>query len=92
MFLIRKFLFYIIFTILSVSQTNAQVTSGISENEFKWFVSLNSGYQMSGIKDEDFISSNYSPLFNVSLGKWISPYFAFQAGYKGFTIIFFMVK
>jgi hypothetical protein len=39
---------------------------------------------MSGIKDEDFVSSNYSPLFNVSAGKWFSPYLALQIGYKGF--------
>jgi len=49
-----------------------------------YFVSFNYGYQMSGIKDEDFVSSNYTPLFNLNIGKWISPYFAFQIGYKGF--------
>jgi len=39
---------------------------------------------MSGIKDEDFISSNYSPLYNISAGKWFNHQFAIQVGYKGF--------
>lgn len=39
---------------------------------------------MSGIKDEDFISSNYSTLFNITAGKWFTPYLALQIGYKGF--------
>lgn len=39
---------------------------------------------MSGIKSEDFISSNYSPLFNITAGKWLYPYLAMQFGYKGF--------
>jgi hypothetical protein len=39
---------------------------------------------MSGIKDEDFVSSNYTPLFNIAAGKWFLPYLAFQFGYKGF--------
>lgn len=39
---------------------------------------------MSGIKDEDFISSNYSPLINITAGKWITPSLGVQLGYKGF--------
>jgi hypothetical protein len=49
-----------------------------------YFVSLNCGTQMSGIKDEDFVSSNYSPLFNITAGKWVTTYLAIQIGYKGF--------
>lgn len=39
---------------------------------------------MSGIKSEDFVSSNYSPLFNITVGKWFLPFVAVQIGYKGF--------
>jgi len=39
---------------------------------------------MSGIKSEDFVSSNYTPLFSFSSGKWLSPWIGFQFGYKGF--------
>lgn len=49
-----------------------------------YFVSINYGTQMSGIKDEDFITSNYSPLFNITTGIWFTPYLAMQIGYKGF--------
>jgi hypothetical protein len=38
---------------------------------------------MSGIKNEDFISSNYSPVYRVSLGKWINESIAIQIGYQG---------
>jgi hypothetical protein len=48
-----------------------------------WQVSFRIGTQMSGIKDEDFIASNYAPLLNVSVGKWFSPVLALQLGYKG---------
>ena len=48
-----------------------------------WQVSLRIGTQMSGIKDEDFVASNFSPLLDVSLGKWFSPVIALQVGYKG---------
>mgnify|MGYP002860630437 CR=1 FL=1 len=48
-----------------------------------WQVSVKFGTQMSGIKDEDFIASNYAPLLNVTAGKWFSPSLALQIGYKG---------
>lgn len=51
--------------------------------ELNWFVSASAGYQMSGIKSEDFVKSNYSPLLNISIGKWFSRELALQVGYKG---------
>ena len=38
---------------------------------------------MSGIKDEDFIPSNYSPLLNLTVGKWPGKWWGLQLGYKG---------
>lgn len=38
---------------------------------------------MSGIKDEDFIPSNYSPLLNLTAGKWLGKWWGLQLGYKG---------
>jgi len=63
----------------------AQPTGMPSSNSCwgEWQVSLNFGTQMSGIKDEDFVASNYAPLLNVSFGKWFSPILALQVGYKG---------
>ncbi|MBW7856252.1 hypothetical protein FBQ84_08995 [Ignavibacteria bacterium CHB1] len=49
-----------------------------------YFISLSFGTQMSGIKDEDFVSSNYSPLVNVTAGKWYFDNLGFQVGLKGF--------
>lgn len=48
-----------------------------------WFVTANIGTQMSGIKSEDFVGSNYSPLVNVTAGRWFVPYMGLQIGYKG---------
>lgn len=49
----------------------------------KWLISGGFGAQMSGIKSQDFIRSNYTPLINISAGKWFRPTIALQLGYKG---------
>lgn len=69
---------------MTVTKSQVQDTSNFNVTKQIWFVSVNYGYQMSGIKSEDFVSSNYSPLFNINVGKWFSPYLALQIGYKGF--------
>ena len=53
-----------------------------SDLDRKWFVSLNLGSQMSGIKSEDFVYSNYSPLLRLSVGKWFSREMALNVGYQ----------
>ncbi len=53
-----------------------------NKKENVYFASLNLGVQMSGIKSEDFIRSNYSPLLSFAwqmVLSWIS----YQFGYKG---------
>lgn len=81
---IKHFLFYIFLTFFVNSKSNAQNSYFAERHETTYFISINSGIQMSGIKDEDFVSSNYSPLFNITAGKWFTPYLALQVGYKGF--------
>jgi hypothetical protein len=54
------------------------------ENGCEFFISASAGAQMSGIKSEDFVKSNYSPLLNVTAGRWFVPYLALQVGYKGY--------
>lgn len=49
----------------------------------KWFSSFDLGLQMSGIKSEDFVYSNYSPVYRISLGRGFSTNFAVQVGYQG---------
>lgn len=81
---IKYFLIYFLLTFLVTTKSNAQISADAEEQESRYFISFNYGMQMSGIKDEDFVSSNYSPLFNITAGKWFTPYLALQIGYKGF--------
>lgn len=80
----KFFLICFLLILLLTTKGNSQNVFDADELAIPYFVSLNIGAQMSGIKDEDFISSNYSPLFNIKFGKWISSCFALQVGYKGF--------
>jgi len=82
---------YIVYTALfftmlySSHDCNAQGTGNADMASVwgDWQLSFRMGTQMSGIKDENFVASNYSPLLNVSFGKWFSPVLALQLGYKG---------
>lgn len=58
-------------------------TEDKEKKERKWFVSLDYGVQMSGIKREDFVFSNYSPVYRLSVGKDFSPIWGMQIGYQG---------
>lgn len=78
----KKYL--LIIFVIFLNKSHAQDSSPTAEPKLTYYISLNVGTQMSGIKDEDFISSNYSPLFNITAGKWFTPYLALQIGYKGF--------
>ena len=80
----KYLLISLILLFLTAAKTQAQNSANMIESGLSYFASLNYGYQMSGIKDEDFVSSNYTPLFNISAGKWLAPYLALQIGYKGF--------
>lgn len=80
----KSFIIYILF-LLSVTELHSQIDENFYDTSCnRWFLNANIGIQISGIKDEDFVSSNLSPLFNVSLGKEITPLFYIQVGYKGF--------
>tara|TARA_R110001599_G_scaffold1889_4_gene9876 strand:- start:328221 stop:328787 length:567 start_codon:yes stop_codon:yes gene_type:complete len=54
------------------------------KNRSNFFVSGTIGYQMSGIKDEDFVRNNYSPMLKMTGGMWFSPLLALEIGYRGF--------
>jgi len=83
--LFKRFIFiiFIFISCNSFSQTNTNTTYPQSYNK-SWFVSSSMGIQISGIKSEDFISSNVAPAFIINIGKWVSPEVALQIGYKGF--------
>jgi len=79
----KCFLIYIFISLLFIQKSFAQNLSTINKTEKTYFISLNFGTQMSGIKHEDFISRNYSPLYNITIGKWFTKQFAMQIGYRG---------
>jgi len=83
--LVKKYLIICIL-LAGVIEIKSQVqdSADLNTEKLSWFMSFNYGAQMSGIKDEDFVGSNYAPLFNIAAGKWFIPYLALQIGYKGF--------
>ncbi len=65
-----------------IAQPTDSTTS--KSSRLPWFITGAGGIQMSGIKNEDFISSNIAPLVDISTGKWFTPYLALQIGYRGY--------
>ncbi|MCD4832948.1 MAG: hypothetical protein K8R31_04070 [Bacteroidales bacterium] len=82
--LLKYFIFFIFlfYGCYSFSQ-NKNDTNAFQYNK-KWFISSAYGVQISGIKSEDFISSNVTPSFLLSVGTWFTPEIALQIAYKGF--------
>ncbi|MFD2568100.1 hypothetical protein [Pseudotenacibaculum haliotis] len=76
-------IFFIVSNCTSLcAQSNSDIKLDRSEGN-KWFASFSYGVQMSGIKSEDFVSSNYSPVYKLSFGKWITKDVALRVGYQG---------
>jgi len=49
----------------------------------KFYLDLYLGVQVSGIRKEDYVASNFSPYIQVSAGKWLTPYLALALSYQG---------
>lgn len=77
----KKYL--IIFLLLSSLLLSAQSDSNNFISKKQWFVTVSTGIQMSGIKDEDFIAQNIAPAFIFGSGVWFTPEIAVGFGYKG---------
>lgn len=75
--LINFFIIFIFFSNIFSQENN------IEQQNNSWFVNIDYGILMSGIKSEDFVSSNYSSLKRVSFGKWTNSYYGFQLVYQG---------
>lgn len=80
----RFFIIYILLLLLVIELHSQTTEKSIYNSEDKWFISAGIGAQISGIKDEDFVSSNLSPLINITLGKQISSMITLHIGFKGF--------
>ena len=82
---LNKYITLIILLLISYESFPQNYNSTNSPNNKKnWVFTFGSGIQMSGIKSEDFIRSNIAPVFNINIGKWVTPEVALQIGYKGF--------
>ncbi len=80
----RQFLI-LFFILFGATLVNAQNNYNSSRNTInkKWFLNVDLGIQMSGIKSEDFVDSNYSSLQRISAGKWLNHTFGVRVGYQG---------
>jgi hypothetical protein len=73
---------FVFFIILPASGfTDGQKDKEVGHNGL--YIGFSAGMQMSGIKKEDFIASNYSPLLTLYAGKWFTPLLALQLGCRG---------
>lgn len=82
----RVILIFFLFSFISFnSQSQFQESNDLNNYNFfeKTHISLEIGNQMSGIKSQDFVSSNYSPLVRVSLLKKLNEYIDIRFGYQG---------
>lgn len=73
----RRWYFVVLLCLLS-SPGTAQVF-----DQTPWFLSANIGEQHSGIRKEDYVASNFSPLITIEGGKFFTPFFALRLGVKG---------
>lgn len=73
-----KKILFTAFLFLGITSVFAQ-----ERNDLPWFVSAGAGYQHSGIRSEDYVATNFSPLVSLEVGKYFLPYFAITLGYKG---------
>lgn len=69
------------FSITLQSQDRDTLRSYNKGNDF--FVDVFFGTQVSGIRKEDYVSSNFAPYIKMSIGKWIVPYLALSINYQG---------
>lgn len=77
---------HLLIILLLISVTVVSQTENRSEQLYskkQWFISAAFGVQMSGIKDEDFISKNIAPALTIGAGVWLTPKIALQLSYKG---------
>lgn len=70
-----------VFTMNMQSQDRDSLKLNQKGREF--FVDIFLGTQVSGIRKEDYVSSNFAPYMKISIGKWIVPYLALSINYQG---------
>lgn len=74
----------LIFVTISSNILLAQSSGDVNIDTKKTtFVDLYLGTQVSGIRKEDYVSSNFAPFFQFSFGNWFTPYLALAVSYQG---------
>lgn len=68
-------------TIINLSGQNDKLQ--ITQHKGSFYVDFYAGAQVSGIRKEDYVPSNFAPYVQFSLGKWIVPYLAISINYQG---------
>lgn len=81
--MVRKIISTTCFLLVTIylSAQNDILTPSLQKGTF--FIDLYAGTQISGIRKEDYVASNYAPYIQLSLGKWIVPYMAISVSYQG---------
>ncbi len=57
--------------------------SSKADTKGKYYIDLYFGVQVSGIRKEDYVPSNYTPYIQMSVGKWFVPSLALALNYQG---------
>lgn len=73
----------VVISLLPSSLINAQNINDNKTAKNKFYFDVYIGTQISGIRKEDRISSNFSPYLQLSIGKWISPNISVAINYQG---------
>jgi hypothetical protein len=84
---VKKVFICIIVLVLAVNIEKpllGQTADSIKINRYeKYYLDVYFGAQVSGIRKEDYIASNFSPYIQLSVGKWLTPYLALDLSYQG---------
>jgi len=81
--MIRKIALIVCFLLIIINLSAQNDNLSISQNNGVFFIDIYAGTQVSGIRKEDYVISNFAPYVQFSLGKWIVPYLALSINYQG---------
>ncbi len=81
--MIHKITLTLCFLSIIINSYGQNDNLSVSHRKGNFFVDFYAGTQVSGIRKEDYVASNFAPYVQLSLGKWIVPYMAISINYQG---------
>lgn len=81
--MIRKTTLTVCFLLTIINLSGQNDILSIPQYKGSFFVDFFAGTQVSGIRKEDYVASNFAPYIQFSLGKWIVSYLAVSINYQG---------